>query len=42
MSSMHKHTDRVNHIVINKIFSVIYCRIGIFCFLPVPSILFPR
>ena len=42
MSSTHKHTNRVNHIVADKIFSVIYCRIGIFYFLPVPSILVPR
>jgi len=46
MSSMRKNTIRVNHIVINRIFSVIYYslggRNGIFYFLPVPSILFPR
>ena len=46
MSSKYKHTNRVNHIVISRIFSVICCslgeRNGIFYFLPVPSILFPR
>jgi len=46
MPSMHKHTNRVNHIVINRIFSVIYCsvggRIGIFYSLPVPQISIPR
>jgi len=47
MPSMHKHTNRVNPIVIiNRIFSVIYCsvgeRIGIFYSLPVPQISIPR
>jgi len=46
MSSMYKHTNRINHIDINRIFSVIYCsvggRIGIFYFLPVPSIFVPK
>jgi len=46
MSSMHYHTNGVNHTVINRIFRVIYCSVdgrnGIFHFLPVPSILFPR
>jgi len=46
MSSMYKHTNRVNHIVINRIFSVIHCSVGgrngIFNFFPVTSILVPR
>jgi len=46
MSSMRKNTNRVYHIVINRIFSIIYCslggRNGIFNFLPVPSILVPK
>jgi len=46
MSSIYYHTNKVNHIVINRIFSVIYCSIGgrivIFYFLPAASILVPR
>jgi len=46
MSSMHNPTNRVNHIVINRILNVIYCSVGgrngSFYFLPVPSILVPR
>jgi len=46
MSSMSKHTNRVNHIAMNRIFSVIYCSVGDrngnFYFLPAASILVPR